>query len=120
MTQQPTTEALVAEYLRLGEQITDLTTQQGTIRAQLRDRLDLGKHDTPVGTVTLSVNRRFDETTARAVLTQELAAGRLDPLDFQKASKTVLDASFIKKKVAPDVYESMMKIVGDPKVTVSA
>lgn len=104
-----TTAELVARYLDLDAKRAAIVEEQDVIKAQLRTALPVGKHPTDTGTVTVSVNRRFDETTARGVLDETVIAA---------ATRPKLDSSVVKKLVPPVTYEACMKESGDPKVSI--
>lgn len=104
---------LVARYLELEQRKASLVEEQDVIKNQLREALDYGKHETGAGTVTLSVNRRFDPTLAREVLT------RLNPALIDACSTTNLNAAAAKKILPPAVYEQCMKESKDPKVVIA-
>ena len=114
-----TTEQLIARWHQLEQQRAAVVAEQDAIKTLLRANLPTGKTETPVGTVTLTPNRRFDDTTARVLLGLELAHGRLTQDQVNECWKTALDSAAVKKIVAPDKYDDCMKVVGDPKVTVA-
>lgn len=111
MTAKPmTTEELVERYLQLQKQRDDLVAEMEVIKDTVRASLPIGKHETPAGTATLSPNRRFDDATARAVLSAA---------EVKACTAPKLDAGLVKKLVAPFRYEQCMKDVGDPKVAIA-
>lgn len=104
------TERLVEQYRHLAEQKAHIDQTMEQIKAELRARLDVGSHETPAGKVSISVNRRFDETTARAVLAPEVIAAATAPR---------LDSALVKKLVPPLTYDACCAVVGQPRVSVS-
>ena len=111
MTATPmTTEELRARYILLRRQAEDIAAEMSAIADVIRAQTPVGKHEVGDGHITVSVNRRFDEITARAVLT---------PDEIAACTAPKLDSALVKKLVAPLRYETCMKVVGDPKVQIS-
>jgi hypothetical protein len=99
----PSTVQLVERYNHLEQIRASAVEEQDAIKAQLRAVYDLGKHETPAGTVTVSPNRRFDPTLFEQLLgdNTELVAA---------CSSTILP---------PAVYLSCMKESPDARVTIA-
>jgi hypothetical protein len=113
MPETTTVSELVARYAHLEQQRASIVEEQDVIKNQLREALELGKHETDAGVVTLSVNRRFDPTLAREVLTG------INPDLITACSTTVINAATAKKVLPPAVYEQCMKESKDPKVVIA-
>lgn len=111
MTETRTPEDMVARYTHLEGIRASCVEEQDAIKAALRTRLDVGKHDTSAGTVTITINRRFDPALAATVLAS-------NPELLAMCSTTTVTAAKAKKVLAPVVYESLMKPVGDPTVRI--
>lgn len=103
-------EQLRERYLLLQKQATDIAAEMDAIKEVVRASQPIGKYDVDDGKVAVSPNRRFDEATARAVLTAEEIAACTAP---------GLDSGLVRKLVSPVRYEQCMKTVGDPKVAIS-
>lgn len=113
MTRKPapmTNEQLVERYKLLEKQRDDITAEMEAIKDTVRAENPVGKYETDAGNITVSPNRRFDDGTARQVLT---------PDEIKACSTLKLDSGLVKKVVAPVRYEACMKTVGDPRVTIS-
>lgn len=104
-------EDLVKRYLELQTLLDEATSEQSTIKAQLR-QLGIGKHHTGAGPITVSPNRRFNAEQAAAVLTE------INPDLIPACSDTVISSAKAKAVLPPAVYERCMKQSGEHKVSV--
>lgn len=109
----PDINQLVATWHDLEARRVELVEAQEQIKHQLREHLDVGRHETDAGTVTLSVNRRFDPTLAATVLE------KINPDLVAACSVTKVDSSATKRLVGGDVYERCMAEVGAARVSIS-
>lgn len=104
-------EALIKRYHELEVTRTQVVGEQSTIKAQLRV-LGLGKTVTAAGSVTVSLNRRFDSEWATKVLAE------INPDLIPACSISVVDAKLTRQVVGDDIYERCMKPAGEHKVSV--
>lgn len=109
----PNVTALVTEYLALEAHRAEITARQDHIKAFLRTTLPQGKHELDgTGTVTISVNRRFDAALAEQVLTN------LNPALLDAVKETVISSAKAKKVLPPATYEQCMRDAGDPRISI--
>ena len=112
MTLEDRIAPVAAELATVQDKIKELTERADALKAILRDLTDGAPDSYAAGnlTVTISPNRRFDPAAFAAAypVTQHPEFYKLTP-----------DTTTVKAKVAPEVYESFMRQVGDVKVGLS-
>lgn len=106
---------LAREYAAIQAQIAALTERADEVKAKMRSlaQIDVDHPSAEIKTdagltITLSANRRID---VRKVMS-------LYPVhEYTHFYKATPNAAAIKAAISPDAYESLMSIVGEPKVS---
>lgn len=111
--QTPSLDQDIAAWHDLEQKRLAIVEQQDAIKDRIRDTVQPGKHETAAGTVTVGVNRRFDEATARVVI------NAINPALLAECTVEKLDSTKARRVLAPVQYEACMKEVGAPRVTIA-
>lgn len=118
-TTEPTAQLAedIAAWHDLERKRLEIVEAQDAIKTRIRQQCAAGKHETPSGTVSVTVNRRFDETLARTVV------AAYNPQLLAEATKervvVELDRDVLKRQLPPSTYEACMKEIGAPRVVIS-
>lgn len=96
----------------LTEQAQDIKAEDDQLKAEAAELLDkkIGTHQHNGGAIRLSPNRRWDDDTARKVLTE------LSPDILKAIEVTKLDSAKAKELLPPATYKRCMKDGALPKV----